>query len=70
VTHIRYGDRNYKIAKADFEGVKAEILNALGSDNPMALSIKEVIDGDAYPSTLFISRGVHISAHEWDTTQL
>jgi hypothetical protein len=70
MAHIRYGDRNYHIQDSDIEEYQQKILEALRKNEVTALGVSELINGQRYPSTLFISRGVPLSVHEWDTHRI
>jgi hypothetical protein len=70
MAHIRYGDRNYTIPNSGVDEVRNRIQQALESGDVATLSINESVDGMEYPSTLFVSKGVPVSVHEWDTEQL
>lgn len=70
MAHIRYGDRNYTIADDQVEAIQKTIHQALTSKGVAEVDIYEEIDGKRYPTRLYITQGVPVSVHEWDTNAL
>lgn len=64
MAHLRYGTHFYNIPNEDVEELKDSILETLRKGE---VGVYEVTDSDGEISTLFITPGVPISIHPWDS---
>lgn len=65
MAHIRYNDQSYRLPEELYEQVREAIFTALADDHVVCIDVCNREDGSE-TSSLYITRGVAVSLHDWD----
>lgn len=65
MAHIRYNNQSYRLPEELYEQVRESIFTALTDDGVVCIDVSNRKDGSG-KSSLYITRGVAVSLHDWD----